>query len=216
MKKFLSYLWPFTRKISSDINGILEITYINGKKVLDSANANYSYGSLQKVLEFGLKRISLGSVDNLLILGMGGGSIIQSFRSSFNFKGNIVAVELDPTVIQIAKEEFGIMESDNLKIVQEDAFHYAKNTNKKFQLIVIDLFIDARVPSIFYQKEFCSNISKLLSPGGSFIFNLGVNLEDENQLAQRVISNFAGQFDFQIYNDVNKTNCLLIGKNKKS
>ena len=215
MKKFLSYLWPFTRKISSDINGILEITFLNGKKVLDSANANYSYGSLQKVLEFGLKQISLASVDNLLVLGMGGGCIIQSLRDCFYFMGNIVAVELDPAVIQIAKEEFDIIESDKLKILQEDAFYYVKNSREKFQLVVIDLFIDTRVPSIFYEKEFCSLISKLLSPGGSFIFNLGVNLEDENQLAQKVISNFKSQFDFQIYNNVNKTNCLLIGKNKK-
>ena len=33
MKNFLSYLWPDTKRFSSEINGILEVTYINGKKV---------------------------------------------------------------------------------------------------------------------------------------------------------------------------------------
>jgi hypothetical protein len=76
MKKLFSYLWPSTRRFSSEINGILEVTYINGKKVLDTKNANYSYGSLQKILEIGLTKVDLNKVDNLLLLGMGGGSMI--------------------------------------------------------------------------------------------------------------------------------------------
>jgi len=40
MKKLFSYIWPTTRRFSSTINGTLEITYVNGKKVLDTENAN--------------------------------------------------------------------------------------------------------------------------------------------------------------------------------
>ena len=86
MKKFLSYIWPITHRFSSEINGPLEVTYINGKKVLDTKNANYSYGSLQKILKFGLTKIDLKSVENILILGMGAGSVIQSLRETFDYK----------------------------------------------------------------------------------------------------------------------------------
>ena len=44
MKKILSYLWPQTTKFPSDHNGNLEVTLYNGKKMLDSKNANYSFG----------------------------------------------------------------------------------------------------------------------------------------------------------------------------
>lgn len=214
-KKFISYLWPTTRRFSSEINGILEVTYINGQKILDTANANYSYGSLQKVLEFGLKKVDLKSVRNILLLGMGGGSIIKSLRENFEYKENIVAIEIDPKVIQIAKDEFGITESKNQRIIQEDAFQYVKNSNESFQLIIIDLFIDDQVPSIFYSKEFCQNVAKLIDDSGSFIFNIGMNLKNDSDISQSVISNFGKNFDFQINRNVKGSNSLLIGKKSR-
>ena len=212
MKKFLSYFWPNTRRFSSEINGTLEITYVNGKKVLDTKNANYSYGSLQKILEIGLTKVHLKSVENLLILGMGGGSIIHSLRDTFEYRKNIVAVEIDPAIIKLADEEFGISSSENLQIIETDAFHYVNTSEEKFQLIIIDLFIDLSVPTIFYEKEFCENVSKLLDKSGSVIFNVGVNLGKKSKIPEEVISNFGNDFHFQRLEKVNGTNLLLIGQ----
>lgn len=72
MKKLLSYLFPITKKISSNINGELEITWADGKKYLNSLHANYSYGSLQKILDFGLSKVNFHQEANLLLLGLGG------------------------------------------------------------------------------------------------------------------------------------------------
>lgn len=212
MKNFLSYLWPDTKRFSSEINGSLEVTYINGQKVLDTENANYSYGSLQKILEFGLTKVDLKSVENILILGMGGGSVIQSLRETFEYEKKITAIEIDPKIIQIAKEEFGITESGNQRIFQEDAFQYVKNTSEGFQLIIIDLFIDTQVPLVFYGEEFCQNVGNRLDENGSLIFNIGINLEKESARAEAIISNFGKNFKFQIYPKVNGSNLLLIGK----
>ncbi len=212
MKKFLSYIWPITHRFSSEINGTLEVTYTNGKKVLDTQNANYSYGSLQKILEFGLTKIDLKSVENLLILGMGGGSVIRSLRDTFHFKKNIVAIEIDPEIIKIAKNEFGISSSNNLQIIEGDAFEFVKTSKEKFQLIIIDLFIDLNVPPIFYGKEFCENVSNLLEKDGSILFNVGVNIESKSGTSEKIIANFGSGFQFQILQKVNGTNTLLIGK----
>ena len=212
MKKFLSYIWPITHRFSSEINGTLEVTYTNGKKVLDTQNANYSYGSLQKILEFGLTKIDLKSVENLLILGMGGGSVIRSLRDTFHFKKNIVAIEIDPEIIKIAKNEFGISSSNNLQIIEGDAFEFVKTSKEKFQLIIIDLFIDLNVPPIFYGKQFCENVSNLLEKDGSILFNVGVNIESKSGTSEKIIANFGSGFQFQILQKVNGTNTLLIGK----
>lgn len=59
-------------------------------------------------------------------------------------------------------EEFGISSSKNLQIIEGDAFQFVKTSNEKFQLIIIDLFIDTNVPPIFYGKEFCENTARLL------------------------------------------------------
>ncbi|MEM0517371.1 spermidine synthase [Aequorivita flava] len=212
MKKLFSYLWPSTRRFSSEINGILEVTYINGKKVLDTKNANYSYGSLQKILEIGLTKVDLNKVDNLLLLGMGGGSIIKSLRETFDYKNNIVAVEIDPQIINIAKAEFAVSASEKLQIVEEDAFQFVKNSKDQFQLIIIDLFIDTEVPPIFFGKEFCINVSKLLQTEGYLIFNAGINLAKTSKTIETVSTNFGSDFQFQHYKKVQGTNTLLVAQ----
>ncbi|MGO3184111.1 MAG: fused MFS/spermidine synthase [Aequorivita sp.] len=212
MKKILSYIWPTTRRFSSEINGTLEVTYVNGKKILDTENANYSYGSLQKILEKGLTKVDLKSVENLLLLGMGGGSIIKSLRETFEYKNNIVAVEIDPEIIKLAKDEFGVSASERLQIIEGDAFEYVKISEKNFQLIIIDLFIDINVPPIFYKKEFCNNVSKLLHKNGYIIFNVGVNLKKKSESVEKITSNFGNNFEFKTLSKVNGTNTLLIAQ----
>ena len=56
LKKAFSYLWPLTKKIKSDFSGDLEVTWLNGKKVLDTKNANYSYGALHQILDLALQK----------------------------------------------------------------------------------------------------------------------------------------------------------------
>jgi spermidine synthase len=210
VKKIISYLWPITHRFSSEINGTLEVTYLNGKKVLDTANANYSYGSLQKILEYGLAKLDFSKVENILVLGMGGGSVIHSLRNTFKYSKNIVAVEIDPQIIKIAKDEFGIAPSQNLRIIEGDAFEFAKISKEKFQLIIIDLFIDLEVPPVFFEKDFCKNISKILLKNGFVIFNVGVNIKKENKILDTLIANFGENFEFQEHKKVNGTNTLLI------
>lgn len=178
---------------------------------MDTENANYSYGSLQKILEIGLTKVDLKSVENLLLLGLGGGSIIHSLRNTFEYSKNIVAVDIDPAIIKLANEEFGITTSEKLQIIEDDAFQFVKNATEKFQLIIIDLFIDTNVPPIFYEKEFCKNVSTLLQKDGFIIFNVGVNLEKKSTAVETILTNFGNGFEFQLHQKVNGSNTLLIG-----
>lgn len=212
MKKFLSYFWPVSRKVHSEINGPMEITYTAGKKVLNSKNANYSFGPLQEILEFGLTKVDLKKVDNLLLLGLGGGSIIKSLRDTFDFRNQIYAVEIDPEMIRIAKEEFGIVESWNTKIIEDDAFLFTKTTKRKYQLVIVDLFIDTEVPQIFYQKEFCDRLARIISPGGAFIYNVGMNPKNNSVSGDQLISFFKENFEVRKFPEVHNKNLLLVGQ----
>jgi len=155
MKQLLSYIYPVTKTIESKYSGKLEITWYNGKKHLNSENANYSYGSLQRILKYGLEKTELGNVNSILVLGMGGGSVIKTLRTDFNYNNTIEAVELDPVIIDIAKSEFGIIEDQHLKIHCADAFTFVKTNTTTFDLIIVDLYIDLSVPDKFLSTEFC-------------------------------------------------------------
>jgi spermidine synthase len=170
-QKILSYFFPLTRKIRSEFNGDLEVTVSNGRKVLDSLNANYSYGSLQRILKFALGQLDLAPVQHVLLLGLGGGSAVATLRLDFNFKGRITAVDIDPVIIRIAREEFGIIESDQLQIVCADALAFVSTQAAHYGLVIIDLFIDNQVPGTFLTPEFWRDIRSCLRPGGHLIFN---------------------------------------------
>src|SRR5690606_29443909 len=149
MTRLLSYLYPVTRKVESDHSGILEITWYNGKKHLNTKNANYSYGALQKVLKFGLTKMEISDMGSVLLLGLGGGSVIETLRNDFDYKKSVVAVDIDEKIIDIARNEFNLKDDKHLEIHCRDAFVFMQNNGRKFDLIIIDLFIDTEVPTPF-------------------------------------------------------------------
>ncbi|MCL6217867.1 spermidine synthase [Zunongwangia pacifica] len=209
LRKYLSFLWPITTKTDSDFSGPLEITWIDGKKVLDTKNANYSYGALQNVLENGLKHIDFGQINSVLILGLGGGSVVKSIAEKFNFFGSIHAVEIDQKIIDIAKTEFDISAIKNLKIHRSDAFDFVKNSNQFYDLIIVDVFIDTEIPTIFLSDEFCENLSHICQ--NSLLFNLGFSQNALNQ-TKKVTRFFQNNSNFEVLTleKVEEINRLLI------
>lgn len=211
MKKILSYIWPQTKKVDSDHSGVLEITMVDGRKILDSKNANYSFGSLQRILETGLSKIELKNVSSILLLGLGGGSVISSLRNKFNFNGKIYAVELDQKVIDIAEKEFFISSSDTLTIENCDAFDFVKKCDRQFDLIIVDLFIDNKVPEQFYTEAFCDNLSGIMKVKGSILFNLG--MEQINREKRDIVVNYFRKilrYSTSQFENIVGTNTLLI------
>ena len=213
MKKLLSYFWPQTEKVLSDYSGLLEITWYNGKKYLDSSNANYSYGFSQKVLEYGLTKLNIKCIKCILLLGLGGGSVIRSLRNRFQFKGKIQAVEIDEKIISIAESEFGISHSEYLDIYHGDALEFVLETTNIYDLVIVDLFIDTSVPAQFYSHSFAEALNKICGAKGSAIFNMGVK-HVSPKILDPLIDYFKHQkkWDVQLYKQVKRKNTLLVLK----
>lgn len=213
MKRLLSYIYPVTKTIASKYSGKLEITWYNGKKHLNSKNANYSYGSLQRILKFGLEKIELSKVDSILVLGMGGGSVIETLRQDFNYKSKITAVEIDQVIIDIANTEYGITENENLKIHCTDAYDFVLQNTVRYDLIIIDLFIDLNVPDKFLSLDFWDGIIRSKSSRGSILFNASVGSQTSSSKLDHVISYLRSKvYDISVFDNVNNTNTIVIAK----
>jgi len=212
MIRLLSYIYPITKKVESKYSGTLEITWHNGKKHLNTKNANYSYGSLQKILKFGLHKIDLSNCNKILILGLGAGSVIETLIKDFKYKNHITALDIDPVIIEIAKAEFNLSENKNLKIICENANSFMKRNKNLFDLIIVDLFIDDLVPSEIYKLSFWERITKSNSSKGSILFN--ASLQDENTKAlSDILSHIEkSRYKTQKLEKVNGTNTLIIAK----
>ncbi|GLB50148.1 spermidine synthase [Neptunitalea sp. Y10] len=202
-----------TNTYESDYSGTIEITMFNGKKMVDTENANYSYGSLQKILNFGLKKIPLQNINSILVLGMGAGSVIDSLRKKFNYQKEITAVEIDPLMITIAKEEFGITNNQNTTILNDDAFKFLEHNKNSFDLVIIDLFIDTEVPDLAYNQNFSNLINNTTAHKGWFIFNAALSHTNKTH-AHTLEDYFKKYFHLQFFKKVRGTNTLLIGHKK--
>ena len=212
MIRLLSYIYPITKKVESKYNGTLEITWHNGKKHLNSKNANYSYGSLQEILKFGLQKIDLKNCENILILGLGGGSVIETLLKDFNYINNITALEIDPVIIDIAKDEFNLLENKNLKIICDDALNFMKHNKSLFDLIIIDLFIDTEVPDSFLSTSFWNDIIRSNSDKGHILFNASLKENIDKNLSGIIPHLKDNQYQTKKLERVNGTNTLIIGK----
>lgn len=210
MKKLLSYVVPFIKKIPSEINGTLEVTIIDGKKVLDTAHANYSYGELQKILKYGLQQLDVSNVKSILLLGLGGGSVIQTLYNDFNYKGLITAVEIDPVIIEIAGEEFDIRPSETLQILCADALEYVQQNNYQYDLIITDIFIDNKIPPQLYELTFWKNLANRVAPSGTILLNT-IERTAASLEAVKVFMKKAG-FTLKEYGKVRGTNRLMVWK----
>ncbi|WP_338359458.1 spermidine synthase [Yeosuana marina] len=212
MKRLLSYLYPITKKIKSKYSDTLEITWYNGKKHLNTKNANYSYGSLQQILKFGLKQIHLKNIGNILVLGLGGGSVIETFRKDFNFKKQIYGVDIDPVIIDLAKEEFNLKTDQNLNIICQDALQFLEENKLHFDLIIIDLFIDTEVPNFVLENTFWEAILKSASTKNQIVFNAALDQNNDQKLAGIISFLNQNKYKTDTLNKVNRTNTLLIAK----
>lgn len=188
IKRLLSYILPIKiYQKKSNVSKNLEVTWNNGYLVLDSENTNYSFGSLQRVLKKGLKYIGydrINTFENILILGVAGGSVIETLKKDVKFKGKITGVEIDRTVIEIANKYFGLSQYKQVDIIIDDAFEFVLKTKEKYDLIVIDIFQDSAMPNFLFEDFFINRIKFLLNVNGFILFNtMTLNYKDRRRNA---------------------------------
>lgn len=219
IRKLFSYFIPINvYSKNSKVSKSLEVTWNNGELVLDSKSTNYSYGSLQRILRKGLKYIGFERIrnfENILVLGVAGGSVIKTLVDEVKFNGKITGVEIDEAVITIANQYFNLDQIPNLEIVIDDAFEYILRTKETYDLIIIDIFEDTHMPNFLFQDFFIQRINSLLNLNGFILFNTMVinTKQEERNLIYK--SKFGGDYSLRMYPKVEIHNELFTIKKLK-
>jgi spermidine synthase len=211
--KLFSYFIPINvTKQKSLISKSLEITWNNGQLVLDSKNTNYSYGSLQRILRKGLKFIGFDRIkkfENILVLGVAGGSVIKTLVDEIKYKGKITGVEIDSEIVAIANNYFKLNKIKNLEIVVDDAFEFVLKTKEKYDLIIIDIFQDTTMPNFLFEDFFINRINFLLNVNGFILFNTMV-INEQNRIRNlEYKKKFGGEYSLRMYPKVEEHNELF-------
>jgi len=212
-KKILSFFVPvnLVRK-DSHISQKLEVTLNNGKLVLDSKNTNYSYGSLQRILRKGLNYIGFERIrkfEHVLVLGVAGGSVIKTLSEDIKYKGKITGVEIDPKVIELANNYFGLSEIPKCNIVIEDAFEFVLKAKEKYDLIIIDIFKDTEMPGFLFEEFWINRINALLNVNGFILFNTMTLIQKHKDRNLAYKAAFSSDYSVRMYPKVEDHNELF-------
>lgn len=180
LKYFLSFIFDVKIETTESIlNPFLQVVIRNGRLLLNTYNANYSYGSLQDAFRFVFKKIKIKdkNIKDILVLGFGCGSIAALFNGYKNVE--ITGVEADEKVLALYEKYFIEEITSELILVEAFAEDYVTTITKTYDLIIVDVFIDIEVPSSIKESSFYKPLQNRLNKNGILIFNFIVLNEKE-------------------------------------
>lgn len=179
LKNLASYFYPLIIKTyHSDYSGQIELTLQNGRLVVDSPNANYSYGLLHELFQEVLREFKFDKDDlEVLVLGFGAGSIAKILLHEKKLNIKLTGVEIDPIMLEIYNKYF----KENLNFInlyQDNALHFLENNKQCFDFIFIDVFEDLDVPASLLSIDFIESLKKSCKKDGGIAMNTMLSKQD--------------------------------------
>jgi spermidine synthase len=197
INKIKSYLVPIVvDRRRGTVTDVLEVRLFNGRYTLDADKVNYSFGCLHEVFERAFEAICLGSYQfkNILILGMGAGSIMSILTKTYKIKCPVTAVEKDVVVIDLANEYFNLPQYKNLTLIKGDALEFVRSSVEKFDLVLIDLFIEDEVPEIFASESFLRTLRNITTAHGIVVYNRLTDTQFQKEETDVLFQRFSQMF----------------------
>lgn len=167
-------------KVISPINGEIYVTEdVLGARGISIGGLTQSGRIIEQIWGDGVKRLAR-KPKKILILGFGAGSAGWVVNRRFP-KAKIVGVEIDIKIIELARKYFNLPKIKNLDLIVDDATLFVKESKKKFDLIMVDIYQGDKIPRKCQTDEFFEDIRSLLAPGGMAIFNHLYSHEEKKQ-----------------------------------
>ena len=186
-KRCASYFYEFEIvRVSSDLNPQMWVSYKEGRYLLNTPEAVYSYEDKydnfgKAISHFGAERFRPSTLDEsrdsrsakeVLLLGLGMGSIPLIFEKTYGLKLSYTAVEKDPAVIELCSL-YGMAQIEApVSIIEADAYAYVMQSDEKYDVIMMDVFVDDFIPEEFRSLEYVRKLSSMLNENGLLLYNV--------------------------------------------
>lgn len=164
-------------ELQSPYNGHIKVEKTFGYgNTIRAANLTQSGGILFSIWRTTLRKVWKNnkdtSINNALILGLGGGSLVTVIHT-FWPEAKLTGVDIDPLMVEMGKKYLKL-NPDEVKIVISDATAFCKKQIKakhKYDLICIDMYNGDEFPPQFEELEFIEQVKSLLAENGVTVFN---------------------------------------------
>lgn len=196
-KNLLSYITDISlEKSSSPYNPYLEVLLVKGRHQLITKNAIYSYDDKYDNFYKAFKKIDWDKANyqNVLVLGLGLGSVNYMLERNFNLDLDFTCVEIDPEIIRLAQKYTLSDLSSPCQLIQTDAASFLNIDNHRFDLVLMDVFQNAKIPSKFDSVEMLELLKSKLSQNGLLIYNRMNNDKEDVHRNNKFVESFKTVF----------------------
>jgi len=149
----------------------------------------------------------------ILIIGLGGGTMSNTLHQLLP-NSYIDNVEIDHSVIKVARQYFGFLENEKIKTYSQDGRVFVKRAvlkKQEYDWIILDAFNGDYIPEHLMTKEFLEETKSLLSNKGI----LTANTFSSSKLYGYESATYKAVFGdfYQVSNKDNNNRIILAGKN---
>jgi spermidine synthase len=144
------------------------------------------------------------------MLGNAAGTAARAYERYYP-EAEIDGVELDPAVSDVGRRLFGMGELENLTVHDEDARPFLRDTNARYDVIIVDAYRPPYVPFYLATKEFFDLVRDRLTPGGVVALNVATTPENHD-LAREIAGTLRTQLDHVLTWQPLRFNQIVIGQ----
>ena len=167
----------------SDINGTIDVVQVGDTRKIkvDGLYQSLSWDSPSaKRLVWG-RAVDLiceqePKLKNILIMGLGGATVQHQLSKRIP-EIEIVSVDIDPVMVDIAKNYFDLESIPNHKVLIADACRVIIEPEKyelqegMFRALFVDIYIGSKYPDLGKSGNFVAAVKNMIMPGGLVVFN---------------------------------------------
>ncbi|MFV0431007.1 MAG: polyamine aminopropyltransferase [Alphaproteobacteria bacterium] len=129
--------------------------------------------------------LSFGNAKNILVIGGGDGGIIREVLKYDIQK--VTMVEIDGAVIEFSKKylpnhSLGAFDNKKLELVIADGAEFVKNTQDKYDVIIVDSTDPIGPAAVLFSQEFYQDCHNILNEGGILVTQNGVPFFQADEL----------------------------------
>jgi spermidine synthase len=129
----------------------------------------------------------------VVILGLGGGSIPKYIHRHLP-QMRVTTVELNPAVLDAARSHFHLPPDDErLRVVLGDGTVYIRDNPGSADVLMLDAYDSAGLPSELSSQEFYDSCAAALAPDGVLVVNLWGSDKRFDAYLQRIEQSFDGR-----------------------
>lgn len=111
-------------------------------------------------------------IKNLAIVGLAAGTTARQAIAAFGEDILIDGIEIDPEIVEVAREYFD-MNQPNLNVIVQDGRWGLAHSNRKYQIISVDAYRPPYIPWHLTTREFFQEAHEHLTEDGVLVINVG-------------------------------------------